>query len=264
MEPIKIIPCLDMRDGRVVKGVHFTNIRDAGDPVEAARAYSAAGADEIAFLDILATVQRRATMLDLVKKIAAVIEVPLVVGGGIRSLEDIEDALRAGATSVSISSAAYRNPDLIPQAVARFGGERIIVAVDADASARMPSGRELFIDGGRTATGMDAVEFCVRMADTGVGRLLVTSKMADGTRQGYDLELTRAVADQSGLPVIASGGAGELEHFYQGVVAGHASALLAASVFHFGILTIPQVKQYLHERGIPVHLPSAIGGQTKS
>ena len=254
MEPIKIIPCLDMRDGRVVKGVHFTDIRDAGDPVEAARAYAEAGADEIAFLDILATVQQRMPLLDLVAKIAETIKVPLTVGGGIRSLDDIQDALNAGATSVSISSAAYRDPDLIRTAVDRFGGEWIVVAVDADASERMTSGRELYIDGGRTATGKDAIAFCAQMAETGVGRLLVTSKMADGTGQGYDLELTRGAAEASGLPIIASGGAGELEHFHQAVTVGKASALLAASVFHFGTFTIPQVKQYLQERGIPVNL----------
>lgn len=254
MEPVKVVPCLDMVGGRVVKGVHFVNLRDAADPVEAARAYSDGGADEIAFLDITATVEKRRTMFDVLSKVAAVVNVPLTAGGGIKSLDDVKDALNAGASRVSISSAAYRDPEMVREAVAEFGAERIVVAIDADANAALPSSREVYIDGGRTATGVDAVEFAVEMAAIGAGSILPTSKATDGVQEGYDLILTRAIADATGLPVIASGGAGVLEHFYQAVVEGHASSVLAASVFHFGTLTIRQVKEYLKERGIPVNL----------
>jgi len=253
MNPIRIIPCLDMKEGRVVKGVHFVSLRDAADPVEAARAYAQGGADEIAFLDITATVEKRRTMFDVLQKVAAVIDVPLTVGGGIKSLEDIQEALKSGATAVSISSAAYRNPRLVREAVACFGSEKIIIAIDADANASCPSGREVYIDGGRTATGKDAVEFAREMAALGVGQILPTSKATDGTKEGYDIQLTRAIADATGLPVIASGGAGKLEHFYEAVAEGHAQAVLAASVFHFGIFTVRQVKKYLHQRGLPVN-----------
>lgn len=252
MDMVRIIPCLDMKGGRVVKGVHFVNLRDAADPVEAAQAYCEGGADEIAFLDITATVEKRRTMFDVLEKVAAVVNVPLAVGGGITSCEDVEQALQSGATCVSISSAAYRDPAMVKEAVQRFGSDRIIVAIDADANASCPSSREVYIDGGRTATGKDAVEFAKQMGGLGVGQILPTSKATDGVRQGYDIELTRAIADATGLPVIASGGAGTLEHFYQAVVEGHAQGLLAASVFHFGILTIRQVKDYLAQRGIPV------------
>lgn len=254
MEPVKVIPCLDMKDGRVVKGVHFVDLVDAADPVEAARAYSEGGADEIAFLDITATVEKRRTMFEVLKKVAAVVDVPLAVGGGIKSLADIEEGLEAGASSVSISSAAFRDPLMVKEAVERFGSEKIIVAVDVDANPDLPSRREVYIDGGRTATGKDAVRFAVEMARIGVGRILPTSKTADGTKEGYDIELTRAIADATGLPIIASGGAGELEHFYEVVAQGHASAVLAASVFHFGTFTIRQVKEYLRDRDIPVML----------
>jgi cyclase len=252
MAKVRIIPCLDMKAGRVVKGVHFVNLRDAADPVEAAQAYSEGGADEIAFLDITATIEGRRTMFDVLKKVAAVVAVPLTAGGGIKSCADIEQALASGASRVSLSSASYRNPELVREAVRRFGSERIVVAIDADASQACPSGREVYIDGGRTPTGKDAVEFAREMADLGVGQLLPTSKAADGTREGYDLELTRAIAEATGLPVIASGGAGSLEHFYQAAVQGRAQGLLAASVFHFGILTIRQVKDYLRQRGLAV------------
>jgi len=254
MNPVKIIPCLDMRNGRVVKGVHFVELRDVADPVEAARAYSRGGADEIAFLDITATVEGRQTLFDVVRKVAAVVYVPLTVGGGIKSLNDIEEALDSGATGVSLSSAAFRDPELIRDAVRMFGSERITVAIDADANPACPSGREVYIDGGRTATGKDAVEFAREMASLGVGRLLPTSKIADGTREGYDLPFTRAIADATGLPVIASGGAGRLEDFYSAVADGHAQALLAASVFHFGTFTVGQVKAFLHAKGVPVRL----------
>jgi cyclase len=254
MEPIRVIPCLDIRDGRVVKGVHFVALRDAADPVEAAKAYSDGGADELAFLDITATVEKRRTVFDLLQRVAAVIDIPLTVGGGIKSCEDIEQALEAGASCASISSAAYRDPEMVKEAVTRFGPESIVIAIDADANNSCPSGREVYIDGGRTPTGKDAIEFSKEMAEIGVGQLLPTSKATDGTTDGYDIELTRGIADATGLPVIASGGAGELEHFYEAVAEGHASAVLAASVFHFGTFTIRQVKEYLRERGIPVNV----------
>jgi len=256
MANVVIIPCLDIKDGRVVKGVHFVELRDAMDPVEAARAYCEGGADEIAFLDITATIQKRRTVFDVVRKVAAVVDVPLTVGGGVKSCSDIELVLGSGASCASISSAAFRNPEMVREAVQRFGPETITIAIDADVNASCPSGREVYIDGGRTATGKDAVEFAREMARIGVGRILPTSKVTDGTKGGYDIHLTRAIADATGLPVIASGGAGTLEDFYQAAVEGHATGLLAASVFHFGILTIRQVKEYLHDRGVAVRLRS--------
>lgn len=252
MDFVRVIPCLDIKGGRVVKGVHFVDLVDAADPVEAARAYSDGGADEIAFLDITATVEKRRTMFDVLEQVAKVVRAPLTAGGGIRSLEDVEQALASGASAVTISSAAFREPGLVKEAAARFGSEKIIVAIDADVNASLPSKREVYIDGGRTPTGRDAVEFAREMADLGVGRILPTSKFADGTKDGYDLELTRGIADATGLPVIASGGAGKLDHFYQAVAEGHAQAVLAASVFHFGEVTIRQVKQYLRARKVPV------------
>ncbi len=254
MDTVKIIPCLDMKDGRVVKGVHFVDLKDAADPVEAAKAYSDGGADEIAFLDITATVEGRRTMFEVLESVAAVVKVPLTVGGGIKSIEDINLAINSGASHVSISSAAYRDPDMVSEAVKRFGSERIVIAIDADLNEAMPSRREVYIDGGRTATGKDAVEFAEEMARLGVGHILPTSKATDGTKSGFDLHLTGSIADTTGLPVIASGGAGTLEHFYEAVAEGHASCVLGASVFHFGILTIQQVKEYLKSRGIPVNL----------
>lgn len=254
MEPVRVIPCLDVKEGRVVKGVHFVHLRDAADPVEAAKAYAEGGADEIAFLDITATVEKRRTMFDVLRKVASVVDVPLIVGGGIGTLEDIEEAVESGASCVSISTAAYRDPELVRAAVARFGKRRIIVAIDADVNESLPSGREVYVDGGRTPTGADAVEFARQMAALGVGQILPTSKAADGAQEGYDLHLTRAIADATGLPVIASGGAGKLEHFYEAVVEGHAQAVLAASVFHFGTFTVRQVKEYLRDRGLPVRL----------
>jgi cyclase len=254
VDEVRIIPCLDMKGGRVVKGVHFVDLRDAADPVEAARAYSEGGADEIAFLDITATVEKRRTMFDVLEKVAAVVEVPLTVGGGIKSIEDIKRALESGASCVSISSAAYRDPGMVKEAVKRFGSETVILAIDADVSKSCLSGREVYIDGGRTATGKDVIEFAEEMRDIGVGQILPTSKATDGTKEGYDIGLTRAIADATGLAVIASGGAGKLEHFYEAVAQGHAKAVLAASVFHFGTFTIRQVKEYLRERGVPVRL----------
>ena len=254
LEPVKVVPCLDMKEGRVVKGVHFVDLVDAADPVEAACAYAEGGADEIAFLDITATVEKRRTMFEVLKKVTRAVDVPVAVGGGIKSLGDIEEALASGASSVSISSAAFRDPGTVKEGVERFGSEKIIIAIDVDVNDEMPSGREVYIDGGRTATGKDALEFAIEMARLGVGRILPTSKGADGTKAGYDLKVTRDIADATGLAVIASGGAGELEHFYQAVVEGHAQAVLAASVFHFGIFTVRQVKEYLSERSVPVNL----------
>lgn len=247
---VSVIPCLDIQGGRVVKGVHFVDLVDAGDPVQAARAYSEGGADEIAFLDITATVEGRKTTLDVLRRVADVVEVPLAVGGGIKTLDDIRAVLDCGVSSVSISSAAFRNPEMVADAVREFGSEAVIVAIDADHSDECPSSREVYIDGGRTATGRDAVEFAETMADLGVGRLLPTSKKTDGTRDGYDIALTRGIADATGLPVIASGGAGKLEHFLEAVAEGHARAVLAASVFHFGVFSIQQVKEYLAVRGV--------------
>ncbi len=254
MDTIRVIPCLDMKEGRVVKGVHFVDLKDAGDPVEAAKAYCDGGADEIGFLDITATVEGRKTMFDTLRKVTAVVNVPVTVGGGIKSLEDIEEALDCGVNCVSISSAAYRDPGMVKEAVGKFGSEKIVIAIDVDTKEDCPSGRQVYIDGGRTATGKDAVEFAMEMADIGAGQILPTSKTADGTLGGYDIELTSMIADETGLPVIASGGAGTLEHFYEVVEKGHASAVLAASVFHFGTFTVRQVKEYLKERGVPVNL----------
>jgi len=252
MEPVRIIPCLDMLNGRVVKGVHFVELKDVADPVEAATAYCKQGADEIAFLDITATFEGRQTMFDVAKKVSEVIDCPFTIGGGIKSLADVESALAAGASCASISSAAFRDPDMIGEAVKEFGGNTIIVAIDADASDVMPSGREVYIDGGRTATGKDATEFAKEMADLGVGQILPTSKKTDGTTEGYDLQLTREIAEATGRPIIASGGAGKLDDFYLAATEGKANGLLAASVFHYGTFTIGQVKDYLKEKGVAV------------
>ena len=254
MDPVRIIPCLDMKGGRVVKGVHFVDLVDAADPVEAAKAYAADGADELGFLDITATVEGRGTMFDVLKKVTAAVDIPVTVGGGIKSLEDIERALASGAKCASISSAAYRDPKMVADAVKRFGGQTLVIAIDADVNEDLPSKREVYIDGGRTATGKDALAFAKEMASLGVGQILPTSKATDGTKDGYDLELTRAIADATALPVIASGGAGSLDHFVEAVKEGHASAVLAASVFHFGIFTVKQVKEHLKKNGIPVNL----------
>lgn len=254
MSNIRVIPCLDMKEGRVVKGVHFVELCDAGDPVAVARAYSEGGADEIAFLDITATIENRRTTFDMLAKVAAAVDVPLTLGGGIKSCDDVARALESGASCVSISSAAYRDPGMVKAAVEQFGSDKILVAIDADANDSCPSGREVYIDGGRTATGKDAIEFAKEMADLGVGQILPTSKATDGVREGYDIPLTRGIADATGLPIIASGGAGALDHFYEAVAEGHAQAVLAASVFHFGTFTVRQVKEYLRQRGVPVRL----------
>ena len=252
---ISIMPCLDIRGGRVVKGIHFVDLIDAGDPVACATAYEASGADELGFLDIAATVERRRTAFDVLEKVAAAVKIPVTVGGGIRSLAEVESALAAGAKKVSISSAAFRDPGFVAEAVKKFGGPAIVLALDADRNDQLPSRREVFVDGGRTPTGADAVEFAKKMAGLGVGEMLPTSKLGDGSGRGYDLELIRGIADATKLPTVASGGAGKLVHFLEAVKEGHASTLLAASVFHFGTFTVLQVKAYLARQGVAVRNP---------
>ena len=253
---IKIMPCLDMKDGRVVKGVHFVDLKDAGDPVENAKFYQQEGADGLAMLDIAAAVENRKTRLEWVKNVSSVIDIPLTVGGGIASLEDIEAVLAAGADHVSMNSAAVKNPGLVQEAAKRFGSERIVVAVDARRNERMPSGFELVVSGGTKPVGKDAVSWAGECQNLGAGVILPTSMDGDGTQTGYDLKFTRAISDAVDLPVIASGGAGKLEHFYDGVVEGGADVLLAASVFHFRTLRIREVKEYLRGKGIEVNLQS--------
>ncbi len=248
---IKIMPCLDMRNGRVVKGVHFVNIRDAGDPVECAKAYCQAGADEIALLDITATIENRPTMLDVVKRVAEVTTVPFTVGGGIADLKIAGDVLKAGVDKISTSSAAFRNPDIIRQMVKEFGADKVTVAIDVDINAKLPSGYEVYIDGGRTATGFDAIEWAKKVDSFGIKTILPTSKAGDGAKTGYDLPVIKAMADATSAEIVASGGAGKLEHFYEAVKAG-ATILLAASVFHFNIISIPQLKKYLKQKGVNI------------
>jgi cyclase len=249
---VRIIPCLDLKDGRVVKGVHFVNLKDAGDPVQNATFYQEEGADEIAMLDITATVEGRKTHMGVVRNVVSAVNIPVTVGGGIGSLEDIARIMDTGVSAVSISSAAFRNPSLVSDAADRYGAEKIIVAIDVDRNPNLPSGYEVWVDGGRTATGADALEFARKAEELGAGQLLPTSKATDGTKEGYDLTITRAMAEETGLPVIASGGAGTLQHMYLAVVEGKASGILAASVFHFRKISIPDLKQYLSERGVKV------------
>lgn len=254
MTVIKIMPCLDMKNGRVVKGVHFVDLKDAGDPVENASYYQSEGADELAMLDIAATVENRKTRVEWVKNVSAVIDIPLTMGGGISSLEDIEMVLDAGADKISMNSAAVKDSELVRKASAQFGSEKITVAIDARRNKKMPSGFELVVSGGTKPVGKDAIAWATRCQELGAGSILPTSMDGDGTRTGYDLEFTRAVSDAVGLPVIASGGAGSLEHFYEGVVQGGARILLAASVFHYRILSIRAVKEYLRDKGLQVSL----------
>ncbi|MDO3379981.1 imidazole glycerol phosphate synthase subunit HisF [Geoalkalibacter halelectricus] len=251
---IKIMPCLDMKDGRVVKGVHFVDIKDAGDPVQCARRYQEEGADELAMLDIAATLENRKNRLEWVQQVAAVIDIPLTVGGGISSLEDIELLLAAGADQVSMNSAAVKRPELIAEAARAFGSARITLAIDARRNQTLPSGFELVVAGGTKPLGLDAVEWARRCEELGAGVVLPTSMDGDGTRAGYDLPFTRAIADAVKLPVIASGGAGKLEDFYAAATQGGAQILLAASVFHFRVLSIRQVKEYLRDKGLSVNL----------
>jgi cyclase len=254
LKEVKIIPCLDIKDGRVVKGVKFVNLRDARDPVEAAEAYCREGADELVFLDIFATVQDRKTRLEWVKRVADVVTVPFAVGGGISSTEDMKELFKLGVDKASINTAAVRKPEIIREAAREFGKEKLVVAIDG---RKNPAGSglprlEVVVKSGDEPTGLDIIDWARKAEELGAGEILLTSKDADGTKEGYDLEMTRAVAEAVAIPVTASGGAGTLEHLYEAVIIGKASAVLAASIFHFGEISIPQAKQYLKEKGIPV------------
>lgn len=256
MKPVRIIPCLDIKEGRVVKGVNFVNLRDALDPVEAAEAYCLEGADELVFLDIMATVENRGTMREWVQKVAERVTIPFAVGGGIRNTQDMKELFELGVTKVSINTAAVKHPELIKQAAAEFGKDKLVVAIDG---RKNPAGSglprlEVVVKSGGEATGIDIVTWAKRVEELGAGEILLTSKDADGTKEGYDLEMTKAVAEAVAIPVIASGGAGKLEHLYEAVTIGKAAAVLAASIFHFGEITIPEAKKYLRDKGIPVKL----------
>jgi len=246
---IRVIPCLDVADGRVVKGVNFVDLKDAGDPVEQARAYDAAGADELCFLDISASHEARGTLIDIVRRTAEVCFMPLTVGGGVRSVEDARALLLAGADKVAVNSAAVARPELVGEIAQRMGSQCVVASIDARATG--PGAWEIFTHGGRRATGIDAVAHAVRLAELGAGELLVTSMDGDGTQQGYDLALTRAIADAVPVPVVASGGVGTLDHLVEGVTQGHASAVLAASIFHFGTHTIAEAHAALRAAGLP-------------
>ncbi|MEI4232342.1 imidazole glycerol phosphate synthase subunit HisF [Roseovarius sp. D22-M7] len=248
----RIIPCLDVADGRVVKGVNFVDLRDAGDPVDAARAYDAAGADELCFLDIHATHENRGTMFDVVRRTAEACYIPLTVGGGVRTSEDVRALLLAGADKVSFNSAAVADPDVVARAADRFGSQCIVVAIDAKTTAT--GTWEIFTHGGRKPTGIDAVAFARRVADKGAGEILLTSMDRDGTKAGFNIALTRAIADAVDVPVIASGGVGTLDHLVEGVTEGHASAVLAASIFHYGTHSIQEAKHHMAAAGIPMRL----------
>lgn len=253
----RIIPCLDVKEGRVVKGVNFVDLVDAGDPVEAARAYDEAGADELVFLDITASHEERNIMIDVVQRTAACCFMPLTVGGGLRTVEDVDAMLRAGADKVSVNTSAVQNPDFVHEASVRFGAQCIVVAIDArrrgaGAQEGPQEGWEVYTHGGRRPTGMDAIEWARKVEELGAGEILLTSMDGDGTQKGYDLELTAAVSGAVSIPVIASGGVGTLEHLREGIVEGKADAVLAASIFHFGTFTIAEAKQYLIDRGIPI------------
>ena len=251
----RIIPCLDVKDGRVVKGVNFVGLRDAGDPVEIAQRYDEEGADELTFLDITASHERRRIILDVVRRTAESVFMPLTVGGGVRELQDVRDLLNAGADKVSINTAAVQNPDFVRDAAMRFGSQCVVVAIDAKrAPGSVPPRWEVYTHGGRTPTELDAVEWAQRMETYGAGEILLTSMDRDGTKEGYDLQLTRAIADAVELPVIASGGVGTLEHIYDGLTVGGASAALAASIFHYREYSVRQCKEYLAARGVPVRL----------
>lgn len=249
MNHIRIIPCLDVKDGRVVKGINFINLRDACDPVEAAEAYCREGADELVFLDIFATVENRKTRLTWVKRVAEKVTIPFTVGGGIAGIEDMEALFNSGVDKISINTAAARDPDLIKEASQRFGKARVVVAIDGRKNESGLPRLEVVIKSGTEGTGLDVVEWAKRVEGLGAGEILLTSKDADGTKQGYDIEMTRAVAEAVSIPVIASGGAGKLEHLYEALTVGKASAVLAASIFHFGEISIPEARKYLAEKG---------------
>jgi cyclase len=254
MNIVRIIPCLDVKDGRVVKGVKFLNLKDARDPVEAAEAYCREGADELVFLDIAATVESRGTRLEWVKKVAEKVTIPFAVGGGIRNTEDMKALFDLGVNKVSVNTAAVSNPELIREASKKFGKQKLVVAIDGRKNppgSRRPR-LEVVVKGGSEATGIDIVGWAKRVEKLGAGEILLTSKDADGTKAGYDLEMTKAVAEAVKIPVTASGGAGKLEHLYEAVIIGKASAVLAASIFHFGEISIPEAKRYLKEKGISV------------
>lgn len=253
MDSVKVIPCLDMKDGRVVKGVNFVGLRDAGDPVENARFYDAEGADELAMLDIAATVEGRRNRIEWARAVAEVIDIPLTVGGGISTLDDISDLIDVGVAKVSLNSAAVRNPELVADAVRSFGPDRVVVAIDGRRNADLPSGFEVVVAGGTKGTGLDAAAWAQRCEELGAGSLLPTSMDGDGTRAGYDIAFTKVIVDAVSIPVIASGGAGELTHFSDVVEQAGAAAVLAASVFHFRTFSIAQVKDHLASRGIPVN-----------
>ena len=253
MHTKRVIPCLDVKDGRVVKGINFVNLRDAGDPAEVAEAYDREGADEVVFLDINASADNRATQLEWVREVASKVFIPFTVGGGIRTVEDFRAILREGADKIAINSAAIMNPQLISDGAEKFGSQCVVVAIDAKRRAD-GSGWNIYKNGGRVDMGMDAVEWAVRAEQLGAGEILLTSMDGDGTKAGYDLALTKAVADAVSIPVIASGGAGKLEHFYDALVDAGAEAVLAASLFHYKELEIRQVKQYLRDRGVSVRL----------
>ena len=256
MFKVRVIPCLDVKDGRVVKGVNFVDLRDAGDPVEAAIAYDAAGADELCFLDITATHENRGTMLDVVRRTAEACFMPLTVGGGVRTVDDIRTLLRAGADKVSINSAAVARREFVKEGAEKFGEQCIVVAIDAKRVSRSggASRWEIFTHGGRKATGIDAIEYAQEVVALGAGEILLTSMDRDGTRQGFDLPLTQAIADSVPVPVIASGGVGNLDHLVAGIREGHATAVLAASIFHFGEFTIRQAKDHMIRAGLPMRL----------
>jgi imidazole glycerol-phosphate synthase subunit HisF len=255
MFKVRVIPCLDVKDGRVVKGVNFVDLRDAGDPVEAAIAYDAAGADELCFLDITATHENRGIMLDVVRRTAEACFMPLTVGGGVRTVDDIKTLLRSGADKVSINSAAVSRREFVKEAAEKFGDQCIVVAIDAKRVKRGGSERwEIFTHGGRNSTGIDAVEYAQQVVSLGAGEILLTSMDRDGTRQGFDIPLTQAVADSVAVPVIASGGVGNLDHLVDGIREGHATAVLAASIFHFGEFTIRQAKDHMVRAGLPMRL----------
>ncbi len=254
MDYRRVIPCLDVKDGRLVKGINFVELRDVGDPAENAAVYSEAGADELVFLDITATIENRKTLLDAVKRTVERITVPLTVGGGIRNCQSIGELLDVGVSKVSINTAAVHNPDLVKEAVSEFGSEKITIAIDTFSNLQLPSGFEVIINGGTKGTGMDAVEWAKKVEDLGAGAILPTSMDADGTQAGYDIPMTKAISSAVKVPIIASGGAGKLEHLYQAIAEGGADAVLVASIAHFGTYTIKQMKEYLAERGIPVKL----------
>ena len=256
MFKVRVIPCLDVKDGRVVKGVNFVDLRDAGDPVEAAIAYDAAGADELCFLDITATHENRGTMMDVVRRTAEACFMPLTVGGGVRTVDDIKALLRSGADKVSINSAAVSRREFVKEAAEKFGGQCIVVAIDAKRVKRGGGSErwEIFTHGGRNSTGIDAIEFAQEVVSLGAGEILLTSMDRDGTRQGFDIPLTQAVADSISVPVIASGGVGNLDHLVDGIREGHATAVLAASIFHFGEFTIREAKDHMVRNGLPMRL----------